>query len=64
MHRRFKLDVDAHQLSIVSFSTDADDPSAGLTLTLAHLQLALVQALNRPAPGVVRPDMSRITAKR
>ena len=56
--------MQAQHLRVVSFSTDADDPSAGLTLALAHLQLNLVQALNRPSPGTVRPDMTRIAAKR
>lgn len=61
---RLELTVDAHNVRMVTFSTDADDASAGMTLTLARLQLALAQALNRPAPAPVLHGMSRISSKR
>ena len=52
------------EMDVLHYSTDLDDPSAGLTVAWHGFQLHLLASMNNPAPLPVQPSMSAIARKR
>ena len=61
---RFDLSILATPLNLVHYTTDLDDTSAGLTLSMQRVTYTGCLLLNHPAPQPVTPSMTPIAAKR
>ena len=61
---RMEVTARLPQMDVLHYSTDLEDPSAGLTITWSSFQLQMLASLNNPAPLPVTPSMSAIARKR
>ncbi len=61
---RLEVTANLPSMDVLHYSTDLEDPSAGLTVAWEGFQLQMLASMNNPLHLPVEPGMSAIARKR